>query len=665
MNWEIAYTNESNFVNEYTTPDEIRAAGLSVLKAHVPCCFEKELELAGFENDFYYASNILNLKKYAGTNVWYFSEFSAFEFDSIVFEGILGRADVFVNGEICRELPEGFSELRIHDGIVDGDNTVVVHFHPSDKPFSLKGLVKNAYIKRKRKCEIRNAYIRTESLDPEEESAVVRFTAEVDIRRDSVHEFQHLNCKAEIKDEKRVYSSKCDLFGSKIDLTVEVPRAKLWWPKNYGRPYIYDASITVYDGGRQLDEFDVSLGIRTVWLETEITEGGGEISYISVNGKRLCLSGPAWRPADIMSFEDEERLEKVFESVTDLGCNVLYVAAGTDLNSELFYDLCDRNGIAVVREFQSEEIGNNDAARAKIRATVEFLRNHPSVIAACSRSAYVPDVLKNLTPEIPFIPCIGSEGSVFDVCEHVLSIPSSSTVKKFIPRDVVWPAVDPDRGINPDYSIHSSDPFAGKFVNSDDIEAGVLRFFDKKIEKMNPFLRQSQIVQAEYLKGVIENARATKSSGNGIIWQSLSDGWPCFSDSVTDYFNVRKLSYFYVKRSQSPLVLVFTKSDERDFYELHAVNDLQYGDEITFVVKDLTESGKIVASGMAEISPNSNTVLEKVRLDKNGFYLISWTPRTGRSITNHFFVNEGGIDYNSYTEALKKCGFYEFEGFEE
>ncbi len=95
------------------------------------------------------------------------------------------------------------------------------------------------------------------------------------------------------------------------------------------------------------------------------------------------------------------------------------------------------------------------------------------------------------------------------------------------------------------------------------------------------------------------------------------------------------------------------------------MNDLQYGDEITYVVKDLTESGKIVASGMAEIAPDSNTVIEKVRLAKNGFYLISWTPRTGRSISNHFFVNEGGIEYNSYTDSLKKCGFYDFEGFEE
>lgn len=666
MNWEIAYTNDSNYVRDYSTPEEIRAAGLSVIKAHVPCCFQKELEFSGIEKDLYYSNNIENLKKYAGTNVWYFSEFSAYEFDCLVFEGILGRADVFVNGTKCFELPGGFSGLKVVDTVVDGKNSVVVRIHPSDDPFQTGGLVKNAYVKRKRKCEIKNAYIRTVSVDPEEESAVVRFTAEIDVRHDSAHEFQHLNCKAEIKDEKRVYASGCDIFGSRIDLTVEVPRAKLWWPRNYGRPYLYDASIKVFDGGKQLDEFDVSLGIRTVWLETEITEGGGEISYISVNGKRLGLSGPAWRAVDILGFEDEEHLEKVFESVTDLNCNVLYVAPGEDLLSEYFYDLCDKNGVAVVREISVNNSCNYDDVRAGIRSTACFLRNHPSAIAVCSRAQSVPDVLKNVSPEIPVIPCLDEKGSVFATSGSVPASPSSSTIKRFIPRESVWPVAAQDASGNENaYALHSADPLKGMKFDPSPLTEGVNRFFDRQIDKLNPFCRQTQIVQAEYLKSVIENARASGKSGNGIIWNSLCDGWPCVSDSVTDYYYVRKLAYFYVKRSQSPLVLVFAKSAEDDTFELHAVNDLQYGDEITYVVKDLTESGKIVASGMAEIAPDSNTVIEKVRLAKNGFYLISWTPRTGRSISNHFFVNEGGIEYNSYTDSLKKCGFYDFEGFEE
>ena len=32
MNWEIAYTNDPNYVRDYSTPEEIRAAGLSVIK---------------------------------------------------------------------------------------------------------------------------------------------------------------------------------------------------------------------------------------------------------------------------------------------------------------------------------------------------------------------------------------------------------------------------------------------------------------------------------------------------------------------------------------------------------------------------------------------------------------------------------------------------------
>ena len=179
------------------------------------------------------------------------------------------------------------------------------------------------------------------------------------------------------------------------------------------------------------------------------------------------------------------------------------------------------------------------------------------------------------------------------------------------------------------------------------------------------FLRQSQICQAEALKSIIERCRIDKGHTSGVIWSFLADGWPQISGSVVDYYFNKKLAYSYIKRSQNPLCLMFDGKDNTGRYALHAVNDLQYGDQITYVIKDLTENGKIAASGIAEIKPDSNEILENVLLESKHFYLITWTPRAGRTYTNHYFTELPGVDYTTYITALRKASYNDFDGFDD
>ena len=771
MNWELAFTTSPEQVKDYKTIDELRRSGLNIIKASVPGCFESDLVKNGLEEDFYRGSNILNVYKYEKTHVYYFTEFNAFENDCLHFGCVDTVAEIYVNGELSCKCDDMFIEYVVSENIIEGRNQVVVHIiPPSDvsedrvlPPYCdasghtkeslfirkaphqfgcdtsprilTKGLLKPVVLLRKRKCEIKNAYVRTKQIDLLEENATVAFSAEIEVRQDCQRDFKQLNYVAEIRDEKRTYSSSGEISANRIETTVEIPRAKFWWPRNYGKPFLYDAVIKVFDGQKQLCQFDSRIGIRTV----ELSAGGQDIYSVSgkkdandfafyVNGKRVFLYGANWTALDVMHVNDAERLPKAFECVTDLCCNVIRCRGNNVYESEEFYDLCDENGILVWQDFMMS--GRVYPADAEFKETlskeaeqvIKRLRNHPSAAVfcgddECDLAAFrktgdisAPDrnklsrellsgLVRELCPETPYLPSSPYiSGTTKDISffpeEHLggsfeffkkervpermtrfisdavsVGMPSPSSLRQFITRDYQLSLKDPDGSYRDEYVLHTN---ASSFT-AGDIHDEILKNAAKQTEllfgslpdKMILFLRQSQICQAEALKSIIERCRIDKGHTSGVIWSFLADGWPQISGSVVDYYFNKKLAYSYIKRSQNPLCLMFDGKDNTGRYALHAVNDLQYGDQITYVIKDLTENGKIAASGIAEIKPDSNEILENVLLESKHFYLITWTPRAGRTYTNHYFTELPGVDYTTYITALRKASYNDFDGFDD
>lgn len=772
MNWELAFTTSPDQVKEYKTVEDLRKSGLNVMKASVPGCFENDLVLNGYEKDFYYGTNILNARKYESTHVYYFAEFNAFENDCLHFECVDTVAEIFINGILTCECDNMFTEYVVSENIVEGKNQVVVHIIPPSvaaEQYSLpeycfaneytreslyvrkaphqfgwdiaprlltKGLLKPVLLLRKRKCEISNAYIRTKSVDFFEENAAVAFSCDVEIRQDCQHDFKQLNYVAEIRDEKRVYSQAGDLHGSRIDAVVEIPRAKLWWPRNYGKPFLYDAAIKIFDGQKLLCQFDSRIGIRTVELVTgpapKLYPPGSDNDpdefYFKINGKRVFLLGTNWVPLDAMHVGEEERLTKAFNSVVDLGCNVIRCWGGNVYESDEFYELCDENGVLVWQDFAMAcaVYPRDKKFAAMISKEAEYqvkrLRNHASLLIfsgdnECDLAAYswsgnneIPDrntvtrevlkgICRNLAPELPYIPSSpylsGREPDLARLPEDHLwgprdyfksdfyrnnkarfvsetgyfGMPSPSSIKRFIPRDKQWPLRDEQGRFSNEYILHET----ALALSQDGIFTDRLPLLIRQVEvlfgsvpeKYILFLRQSQISQAEAFKYFIERQRVRKGYSSGIIWWNLLDCWPQISDAIIDYYFTKKLAYGYVKRSQNPLCLIFDEKDNSGRYALHAVNDLQYGDQITYVIKDITENGKIIASGIAEIKPDSNEILENLLLESKHFYQMTWTPRAGKTYTNHFFTELTDIDYTSYISAIRKTGYNEFEGFDD
>ncbi len=110
---------------------------------------------------------------------------------------------------------------------------------------------------------------------------------------------------------------------------------------------------------------------------------------------------------------------------------------------------------------------------------------------------------------------------------------------------------------------------------------------------------------------------------------------------------------FVIRKATQPLCLMINKKTN----ELVCVNDLPYGDNVTYTVKDLTSGNKIVLSGIKDVEKESVTVLDGFTAEKGKNYLISWSTNSGKIHSNHCFTDSDSVKGTDYIKLLSLCGF--------
>jgi len=127
--------------------------------------------------------------------------------------------------------------------------------------------------------------------------------------------------------------------GTSLVQSAAIPRPQLWYPNGGGASPLYQARLAIRarDGGI-VDRAAKEFGIRDV-----AAGPGGEIS---VNGRRVWVQGWSWNAGMA-----PERYDRVLALARDSGANLLNVTGGVE--TEAFYDLCDRFGLMVWQEVRS------------------------------------------------------------------------------------------------------------------------------------------------------------------------------------------------------------------------------------------------------------------------------------------------------------------------
>jgi beta-mannosidase len=273
-----------------------------------------------------------------------------------------------------------------------------------------------------------------------------------------------------------------------IECPIEIAQPKLWWSRGLGEPNLYTFAASLEQDGVTLAESSVRTGLRSVKLIRKPDEHGSTF-YFEVNGIPVFAKGANHIPNDSFSNEvTPERYRHEIASAVESNFNMLRVWGGGIYEQDIFYDLCDENGLLVWQDFMfacSMYPGDEaflNSVRAEAVDNVRRLRRHPSIALWCGNNEidsawahYVedggwgwkkpytasqrehiwtdyeavfhhvlPEVVAALSPEIAYWPSSPMQGVTYDENQHATNNSQHGDIHFW----AVWHASEPFENYN-------------------------------------------------------------------------------------------------------------------------------------------------------------------------------------------------------------------------
>lgn len=427
--WTLDYWEQQR--DPVVSPEGMQGIEYETVSARVPGNVELDLQAAGLIENPETGSNVYLLRPYEGFQWRYRRRFTSPEYSpedevSLHFGGIDCYAEVYLNGihvgsasnmlidyeydvtsAIAEPGGENRLEVYIRSSVIEGRKNVLpiisYNFAQVESVYARRaphtygwdimprlvsaGLWRDVTLEVKPPVHIVDAHWYTCEVNTDKNTASVyldytitlpvkyqdgRMTAEFTLSKDGV---------TKVRSEKKITShSAREMFW--------LDNVEFWWPRGYGDPALYEATIRILDGnGREVDSDKRRIGIRTVKLDLTATnskENPGRFCFI-VNGEKIYIHGSNWTPLDAFHSRDAQHLEKAFEIAKDLNCNMLRCWGGNVYEDHAFFDLCDSNGIMVWQDFAMgctlypQDPDFQRAIAEEVRSVVLKLRSHPSL----------------------------------------------------------------------------------------------------------------------------------------------------------------------------------------------------------------------------------------------------------------------------------------------
>ena len=734
-----------------TKPDDLVAADLRAIPATVPGNVELDLMAAGELEDPFYADNCLKLRPYEFHQWWYEHHFPSpsFKNPELVFEGLDCFAEVWVNGKKVASTSNALIPHRLplrgllrHPG---EDNVLFVCLKSplnavreaplepwmSAHAFGIEmlrirkpahcfgwdimprivsaGIWRPVAIENRPEVEIDDVYITTRSCS--EERARLQAWVHFRTAEPVLQDFQ-IRLRGRCGESSFSVERLMPFVWNQFQFDVSRPR--LWWPRGYGEPDLYDVTVEILHRGQVVAARGVKLGIRTIELDrTDLNtpENPGRFRFL-VNGTPVFVKGSNWVPADALHSRDAERIPRMLELFSDMGCNMLRCWGGNVYEPKVFYDICDREGIMVWQDFAMAcgAYPQDEDFLAQLRQEAECVvrerRQHACLALwagdnECD-SGYVgwlgnyrdpgrnritrevlPQVLDRLDPTRPYLPSspyisppivalkgndrLGPEQHLWGARDYCKSpfyanntacfaseigyhgCPAVSSVKKFISPARLWPWLD-----NPEWGVHATDPVPGvSHLNTriDLMARQITEVFSDPPGSLRDFALASQIVQAEAMKYFVERFRTRKWRTSGILWWNMIDGWPQFSDAVVDYYFTRKLAYFYLQRVHQELCVIMSDPESWNCPITACSDSRRERRGHCRVMRDETRT--MVLDLDFTVPANSNAVIGQIPAARGArqLYLLEWESDGIRGV-NHYIFGTPPLDLNLYRRWL-------------
>jgi len=177
-----------------------------------------------------------------------------------------------------------------------------------------------------------------------------------------------------------------------VEIPFNIENPLLWWTSGLGDPNLYTFNIELLDGQKVVATQSQTTGLRSLKLIRENDEAGESFNF-ELNGVPVFAKGANYIPNDnFLPRVTTADYEKVIADAVDANMNMLRVWGGGIYENDIFYELCDKNGLLVWQDFMfacSMYPGNPDFlenVKQEAIDNVVRLRNHPCIALWCGNN---------------------------------------------------------------------------------------------------------------------------------------------------------------------------------------------------------------------------------------------------------------------------------------
>jgi beta-mannosidase len=249
------------------------------------------------------------------------------------------------------------------------------------------GIWDDIILKASNEAEIRETKITTD-YDVAKKTGILKFVTKIEAPSDYCIKISLKKDNETIKTEEYTANNQSLSWNG---LNIEP-----WQSNGKGRQNLYTLIIELLDNKQKIiDCIEKRIGFKNIkWEKCVNSPANADPWLCLVNGQKVFLQGLNWTPirpnfADVKVEDYESRLQ-IYKK---LGFNLMRVWAGSFLEKECFYNLCDELGIMVLQEFPLSASGGDRYApddTASIEEMGEIAKDfikrrqhHVSLIAWC------------------------------------------------------------------------------------------------------------------------------------------------------------------------------------------------------------------------------------------------------------------------------------------
>ena len=674
--------------------------GNDYLSATVPGSVQFDLLNAGIIEDPFFRSNEDSIQWISNKDWEYINEFELPEQFlknkeiELIFEGLDTYADVYLNDTLILTADNMFRRWKVDvTELLKTENKLLIQFYspikkneelaqkqgfplPEQRAFTRKapyqfgwdwgprmitsGIWKSVFLSAKKESSIESVYFITDSIV----GSTAFISAEIEIHSSPLKDvvLRISNEGHELYSEP--FSLNTNLTLEKINF--EIPKAKLWWTNGLGDAHLYQLKTELVTNNKSIDSKLNSIGIRTIRL-VQNKDSRRKTFFFELNGIPVFMKGANYIPQDnLLSRVDTLKYQKLIENAQLANMNMLRVWGGGVYEQDLFYDLCDRNGILVWQDFMfagSMYPGDDhfrDNCKAEISDQIVRLRNHPSIALWCGNNE-VDEAWHNWGWQNQFNYSEDQQLKIWNSYQSLFHQAIPDLINEFDPNRDYWPS-SPKIGWGHEESLTEGDSHywgvwwgkeafsiyeekVGRFMSEygfqafpasstfdsvlfpDDkfLHSEALRNHEKHPQgfeiideymkrefevpaKFEDYAYVSQLLQAKGVGFALEAHRRAMPYCMGSLYWQLNDCWPVISWSSTDYYgNWKALHYEAQKNFQNLMISIDQKNDSLFVY---VVSDKLRETKTKLDLKLFDFSGNILWENQTEIEikPNSSHV---------------------------------------------------------